>query len=115
MIDSGTPLRDRIDSLIHAPARLQIVMQLYVVDRADATFLLNRTGLTWGNLSTHISKLEEGGYVAVEKNFRGRKPHTMIELTDRGREAFETYRSLMREALFDGPQNGPVGCREKLP
>lgn len=107
MSDDGARLRDRIDSLIHAPARLQIVMQLYVIDRADATFLLNRTGLTWGNLSTHISKLEEAGYVAVEKGFQGKKPHTMIKLTERGRAAFETYRSLMQEALFGEPREEP--------
>jgi DNA-binding MarR family transcriptional regulator len=88
-----------IDTLIHAPARLQIVMQLFVIDAADATFLLNRTGLTWGNLSTHISKLEEAGYVAVEKTFKGKKPLTMIRLTQKGRTAFQTYRSKMQEVL----------------
>lgn len=88
-----------IDTLIHAPARLQIVMQLFVIDAADATFLLNRTGLTWGNLSTHISKLEEAGYVAVEKTFKGRKPLTMIRLTQKGKKAFQAYRSKMQEVL----------------
>ena len=89
----------RIDAVIHAPARLQIVMQLFVIDAADATFLLNRTGLTWGNLSTHLGKLEEAGYVAVDKTFKGKKPRTMIRLTTKGRVAFETYRSTMQEAL----------------
>ena len=93
---------DWIDNLIHAPARLQIVMQLFVVDGADATFLLNRTGLTWGNLSTHISKLEKAGYVSVEKTFKGKKPLTMIRLTKKGRQAFTDYREKMREALSDG-------------
>lgn len=93
---------DWIDNLIHAPARLQIVMQLFVVDGADATFLLNRTGLTWGNLSTHMSKLEKAGYVSVEKTFKGKKPHTMIRLTKKGRQAFTDYRQRMREALSDG-------------
>ena len=79
-------------------------MQLFVVDAADATFLLNRTGLTWGNLSTHISKLEDAGYVAVEKTFRGKKPCTMVRLTTTGRTAFEDYRSTMREALFDASE-----------
>jgi DNA-binding MarR family transcriptional regulator len=100
MSEGGTSPSDWIDPLIHAPARLQIVMQLYVIDGADATFLLNRTGLTWGNLSTHISKLEAAGYVTVEKGFQGKKPRTMIRLTDRGRAAFDSYRSAMREALF---------------
>ena len=92
---------DWIDAVIHAPARLQIVMQLFVIDGADATFLLNRTGLTWGNLSTHISKLEEAGYVSVEKTFQGKKPRTMIRLTKKGRTAFQTYRSRMQKALSD--------------
>ena len=94
-----------IDPLIHAPARLQIVMQLFVVEAVDATFLLNRTGLTWGNLSSHLSKLEEAGYVAVEKSFRGKKPWTMIRLTKEGRAAFESYRSKMQEALSELPDS----------
>ena len=92
---------DWIDPLIHAPARLQIIMQLFVVDGADATFLLNRTGLTWGNLSSHVSKLEEAGYVTVEKSFKGKKPWTMIRLTERGREAFQAYRARMQETLSE--------------
>lgn len=94
---------DWIDPLIHAPARLQIVMQLFVVGAADATFLLHRTGLTWGNLSSHVSKLEEAGYVTVEKTFRQKKPLTMIRLTEAGREAFDNYRSKMQAALSDLP------------
>ncbi len=90
---------DWIDSVIHAPARLSIVLQLYVVEAMDATFLVNRNGLTWGNLSTHLSKLEESGYVAVEKEFRGKKPCTMISLTEKGREAFRRYRTAMQETL----------------
>lgn len=94
---------DRIDPLIHAPARLKIVTQLYVVDAADATFLVNQTGLTWGNLATHVAKLEEGGYVRVEKGFRGKVPCTMLSLTRQGRSAFEEYRATMQRALADLP------------
>ena len=104
MSDPEHSLNLKIDAVIHAPARLQIVMQLFVVDAADATFLLNRTGLTWGNLSTHIAKLEEAGYVAVEKSFRGKKPRTMIQLTTKGRTAFQTYRSTMQAALADSAE-----------
>jgi DNA-binding transcriptional ArsR family regulator len=92
-----------IDPVIHAPARLKIMTQLYVVDAADATFLVNQTGLTWGNLSTHLSKLEESEYVSVEKEFRGKKPCTMIRLSDAGREAFREYRARMQQALADLP------------
>ncbi len=88
-----------IDPVLHAPARLRVVTQLYVLEAADATFLVNRTGLTWGNLSTHLSKLEAQGYVAVEKGYRGRKPCTMIQLTDEGRDAFQRYRANMERLL----------------
>ena len=103
MINPGDRPADWIDPLIHAPARLQIVMQLFGVEAADATFLQNRTGLTWGNLSSHLSKLEEAGYVVVEKAFRGKKPWTLIRLTEEGRTAFQSYRSRMQETLSDLP------------
>jgi DNA-binding MarR family transcriptional regulator len=105
MGEPGDRRSDWIDAVIHAPARLQIVMQLFVVGGADATFLLNRTGLTWGNLSTHISKLEDAGYVTVDKTFKGKRPHTMVRLTAEGRDAFEDYRSKMRAALADPAGN----------
>jgi DNA-binding MarR family transcriptional regulator len=101
--DRGSAPQDRIDPVIHAPARLSIVTQLYVVEAMDATVLVNRTGLTWGNLSTHLRKLEESGYVDVVKEFRGKKPCTMISLTNAGREAFRQYRTNMQEMLGDLP------------
>jgi DNA-binding MarR family transcriptional regulator len=88
-----------IDALIHAPARLKIMTQLYVLDAADATYLMNRSGLTWGNLSTHLTRLEAGGYVTLEKGFVGKKPRTLIRLTDKGRENFQDYRASMRQLL----------------
>ncbi len=90
-----------IDPVIHAPARLRLIAQLSVVDAADATFLVNATGLTWGNLATHLRKLEDHGYVRIDKGYRGRKPHTAVSLTEQGREAFQTYRTLIIEALND--------------
>jgi DNA-binding MarR family transcriptional regulator len=101
--DSREDPLNRIDPVIHAPARLKVLTQLYVVEAADATFLVHRTGLTWGNLSTHLGRLEEAGYVALEKEFRGKKPCTMIHLTPKGREAFRQYRANMQQAL------GPAG------
>jgi len=95
---------DWIDPIIHVPARLMIVRQLFVVDGADATFLMNRTGLTWGNLGSHLTKLEQAGYVEVEKRFRGKKPCTMIRLTEQGRAAFRQYRSTMQQTLSDLPE-----------
>jgi len=93
-----------IDPVIHVPARFAIVMQLFVVEAADATFLVNRTGLTWGNLGSHVGKLEKAGYVEVDKGFRGKKPCTMIRLTERGRAAFREYRSKMQELLAELPE-----------
>ncbi len=93
-----------IDLIIHAPARLRIVAQLSVVDSADATFLVNATGLTWGNLATHLRKLEDHGYIDIDKGYRGRRPRTTVSLTDEGRIAFESYRTLITEALNDLPE-----------
>ena len=90
----------RIDRLIHEPARLLIAAHLYVVESADYVFLMGNTGLTWGNLSSHLSKLEAAGYVEITKEFVERKPHTMVKLTEQGRDAFDAYRRQMK-ALFD--------------
>jgi DNA-binding MarR family transcriptional regulator len=92
-----------IDPVIHAPARLKLITQLYVVEEADATFLSNATGLTWGNLSTHLRKLEKHQYVKIDKEFQDRKPRTVISLTDRGRTAFQKYRTTIQTALNDLP------------
>ena len=90
-----------IDRVIHEPARLMIVMCLYSVKSADFIFLMRAAGLTWGNLSSHLSKLEESGYVEIEKQFLNKKPHTMIRLTRQGRKAFREYRQTMQRALSD--------------
>ncbi len=92
-----------IDKTIHEPARLMIMANLFVVESADFTFLMGQTGLTWGNLSSHLSKLEKAGYVAVEKSFIGKKPHTMLSLTGDGRSAFRDYRQKMEQALAELP------------
>jgi DNA-binding MarR family transcriptional regulator len=94
------PLAD-IDRTIHEPARLMILAFLYVVESGDFTFLMRQTGLTWGNLSSHMSKLEAAGYIEVEKKFKGKKPHTMLRLTDEGRAAFREYVQSMKQVLDD--------------
>ena len=88
-----------IDRLIHEPARLLIVSYLAVVESADFLFLMRQTGLTFGNLSSHMSRLEEAGYIKVEKRFKGRKPNTILSLTARGRKAFEQYRDQIGRML----------------
>jgi DNA-binding MarR family transcriptional regulator len=93
----------KIDQVIHAPARLIVLSYLYVVESADVVFLRNMTGLTWGNLSTHLSKLEAAGYLDVEKEFLGKKPHSVVRLTDQGRAAFRDYKRSMQQVLDDLP------------
>ncbi|UCG63245.1 MAG: transcriptional regulator [Candidatus Zixiibacteriota bacterium] len=75
---------------------------LYVVKRAEFLFVQNQTGLTPGNLSTHVSKLEGADCVVIEKTFVGKVPRTFLSLSERGREAFEDYREKMK-VLFTTP------------
>jgi DNA-binding MarR family transcriptional regulator len=93
-----------IDRLVHEPARLMLMAVLYVIDSADFTFLMNQTGMTWGNLSAHMSKLEEAGYLDVEKSFKGKRPNTMLRLTPQGRSAFQAYRLKMKQVLDHLPE-----------
>ena len=88
-----------IDRLIHEPSRLNVMAHLYVVENADFLFLVRQTGMTWGNLSVHISKLEAAGYLEVKKEFLGKKPHTVVSLTKKGRAAFESYRKDLEKIL----------------
>lgn len=88
-----------IDRLIHEPSRLVILALLSIVKSADFLFVLNQTGLTRGNLSAHMSKLEEAGYVEVTKEFVEKTPRTLLRLTDEGRTAFEAYRHHMIDTL----------------
>ena len=93
----------RLDRLVYEPARLAVMALLYVVESADFTFVMNQTGLTWGNLSAHMSKLEEAGYLKVEKSFKGKRPNTNLQLTPAGREAFRGYVQAMKKILEDLP------------
>ena len=88
--------RNRIDRVIHEPARLRLMANLYVVESADFLFLMRQTDLTFGNLSSHMTKLESAGYVQIKKTFIGKKPHTMLSLTKKGRSAFDNYRKEMK-------------------
>jgi DNA-binding MarR family transcriptional regulator len=87
-----------LDRVIHEPARLMIVTVLYAVSEADFLYLQNECGLTQGNLSSHLSRLEEEKYVLVEKTFKGKYPLTVCSLTTKGRKAFEEYARIMRAA-----------------
>ncbi|MBN1425872.1 transcriptional regulator [Candidatus Fermentibacteria bacterium] len=81
-----------------------VLTYLYVVESADYVFLSRMTGLTWGNLATHLAKLEKAGYVAITKGFKGKKPHSTVSLTMQGRAAFCEYRRNMQSVLGDLPE-----------
>jgi len=93
-----------VDRVLHEPARLLLVALLYPVEDADFLFLLRESGLTRGNLSSHVAKLEEAGYVAVTKGYRGKVPHTDYRLTDEGRAAFGAYREQLKRTLKKLPR-----------
>ncbi|MBN2084894.1 MAG: transcriptional regulator [Anaerolineales bacterium] len=81
-----------LDRVIHEPARLLLVALLSSVESADFLFLLKESRLTKGNLSVHLTRLEEAGYLTVKKSFRGKIPHTEFRLTAKGKTAFDDYR-----------------------
>ena len=80
-----------LDRVVHEPARLRIMMILSGIESADFNFLLSTLGLTRGNLSRHIEKLESAGYVKVDKTFKGRIPNTSYQLTPVGTRALTQY------------------------
>jgi DNA-binding MarR family transcriptional regulator len=88
-----------LDRVIHEPGRLMIVALLSAVESSDFLYLQHETGMNKGTLSSHLSRLEEAGYVEVSKTYRGKVPQTLLCLTVAGRNAFEQYRRNLREAL----------------
>lgn len=96
--DSLQKIED-LDRTIHAPTRLKILACLAVVKRADFNYLLHQTGLTRGNLSPNLRKLEEANYVGIHKEFVDNKPRTLIHLTEEGHTALQTYRQGMQFVL----------------
>ena len=93
-----------LDRLVHEPARLVILALLYPAESADFLFLLNQSGLTKGNLSSHLAKLEQAGYVEVLKGYNGKVPHTVLRLTEAGRTAYKGYRKQMKRAVEQLPE-----------
>ena len=88
-----------LDRLIHEPARLLIITILAAVESADFLFLQRETGLTKGNLSAHLSKLEEAGYVKIEKTFKAKLPLTVSKLTAKCQKAYAAYRQQMQSFM----------------
>jgi DNA-binding HxlR family transcriptional regulator len=93
-----------VDRVIHEPSRLLLVALLSSVESADFLFLLKESRLTKGNLSVHLTRLEEAGYLRVEKTFRGKIPHTEFRLTPKGKTAFDLYRKDL--SLIVNPKKG---------
>lgn len=85
-----------LDRLIHEPARLMITATLFAAEEADFLYLQRECGLTQGNLSSHLARLEAAKYVLIEKTFKGKYPLTLCSLTKRGRKAFAEYVRKMR-------------------
>jgi DNA-binding MarR family transcriptional regulator len=91
-----------VDRLIHEPSRSVILAILIAVKSADFLYLQRETGLTKGNLTIHLSKLKNAGYINIEKTYRGNVPLTLCRMTDKGREAFENYCKQLKQ-FIEGP------------
>ena len=90
---------NELDRVIHEPGRLMIVALLFAIDQCDFLYLQHETEMNKGTLSSHLSRLEEAGYVEVVKTYRGKVPQTLLSLTASGREAFKQYRKKLKKAL----------------
>jgi len=97
------PLKpDDIDAVIHERVRLSIVSALAVAPELSFNELKETLGLTDGNLSAHSRTLEDAGYIIVKKTFQGRRPHTAMRLSAKGRKAFERYVGTLRQIIDQG-------------
>jgi len=90
-----------INRLVHEPARFVILNFLDAAEQVDFIFLLNESGMTQGNLSSHLSKLERSGYIEVEKTFVKKRPRTTFSITNKGRLALHEYLVIMKNFYCD--------------
>lgn len=97
-----------LDPHVHQPTRLRLLMLLSGVDSADFTFLLGLLGLTKGNLSSHMTRLEEAGYIKVAKTFAGKIPNTSYSLTPKGRAGLKRYWRAIDEIRQSAPVTAPA-------
>lgn len=88
-----------LNPIIHSQLRLSILSILMSVEEADFMYIKQKTEATMGNLSVQITRLEEAGYISVEKTFQGKRPRTVCRMTDSGREAFMEYVSALKAYL----------------
>ena len=115
-----TPFHDiaELDRLVHDPTRLAILTALSACDGADFLFLQRLTGLTKGNLSSHLTKLEEAGLVVIEKRFLDKRPNTFVRLAGSGRAALDAYWLHLKEIQEEverWKREGGLGMPELLP
>ena len=89
----------QLDSAIHSKIRLAAISILISVKEADFNYLKKTIGTTDGNLSTHLSKLEEKDYLTIKKTFKGKKPHTNYAITKKGEKAFSKYLEVLEDLL----------------
>jgi DNA-binding MarR family transcriptional regulator len=80
-----------LDPILHSQLRLSIISTLMTVDEANFNFIKETTNATSGNISIQIKKLQEAGYIQVKKSFKNNYPNTSLSITNKGKEAFETY------------------------
>ena len=107
-----------LDRVIHEPVRLMIMTMLYALEEADFLYLQRECGLTQGNLSSHLARLEEAGYVQIRKTFKGKYPLTICSFTAKGRRAFQEYAQKMRivsETALKKPRRSKVQPAQETP
>jgi DNA-binding MarR family transcriptional regulator len=93
-----------VDRLVHEPSRSIILAILAATPGADFLYLQRETGLTKGNLTIHLSKLEKAGYIHIKKTYRGKVPLTLCSITNEGRETFVSYRAQLKQFIEDTDQ-----------
>mgnify|MGYP003310629368 FL=1 len=91
-----------LNPLLHSELRLAVMAVLISVESADFVFLREQTGATAGNLSVQIDKLQQAGYITVEKGFQGKKPRTTCAITEQGIAAFEEYVAALKSYISKG-------------
>ncbi len=119
-----------IDVAIHNPARLKIIYLLSRNRCMDYTLLLDYTGLTSGNITTHLNKLAQVGYISLKKSFKGNKPNTSVKLTELGAKAYRNWGDNIlktlpedtKQQLYEGivsnirlPKYGQLSYRDGYP
>jgi DNA-binding MarR family transcriptional regulator len=100
----------KLDGIIHQPARLQIMASLVALapgEQVDFVYLRGLLRLSDGNLGAHLAKLEEAGYVKMEKTFVAKKPRTFLAATEKGREAFGEHVKALKAIIAGRGENDP--------